>query len=60
MNDGKEGNLVSGQRTGNSLYSIAFGGLILTTVYTAVLASQLMSTKKKVDYLYYHAKFNKK
>ncbi|PLR75688.1 hypothetical protein CU633_19865 [Bacillus sp. V3-13] len=55
-----QGNLLSGQKQGNALYSIALGGLILTTVYTAVLASQLMSTKQKVEYIYYKTKFTEK
>ncbi len=32
---------------------LGVGAIVLTTVYTAVLASQLMATKHKVDYLYY-------
>ncbi|WP_180956498.1 hypothetical protein [Bacillus canaveralius] len=53
-------NRLTGQKKGNALYSIAFGGLILTTIYTAILASQLMSTKRKVDYIYYKTKFIEK
>ncbi|MFS0639202.1 hypothetical protein AB1K84_25345 [Mesobacillus foraminis] len=36
-----------------NLTSIGIGTIVLTTVYTAVLASQLLATKHKVDYLYY-------
>jgi len=41
----------------NLLGAVALG---LTTVYTAILATQLMSTKHKVDYLYYKEHFQKK
>ncbi|MFS2278577.1 hypothetical protein [Priestia megaterium] len=40
----------------NLLGTVALG---LTTVYTAILATQLMSTKHKVDYLYYKEHFQK-
>ncbi|NIK10895.1 hypothetical protein [Alkalibacillus almallahensis] len=40
-----------------SLFGLAVSGILLTTVYTAVLASQLMATKQKVNYLYYKEKF---
>jgi len=40
----------------NLLGKVALG---LTTVYTAILATQLMSTKHKVDYLYYKEHFQK-
>lgn len=60
QSSGNNGNLLSGQTQGNSLYNIALGGLILTTIYTAVLASQLMSTKNKVEYIYYKTKFEEK
>jgi hypothetical protein len=45
----------SGMSTGNklNLSAIGIGAIVLTTVYTAILASQLMATKHKVDYLYY-------
>ncbi|UJL46808.1 hypothetical protein KFZ58_02310 [Virgibacillus sp. NKC19-16] len=36
-----------------NLTGLGVGAIVLTTVYTAVLASQLMATKHKVDYLYY-------
>ncbi|WP_409300420.1 hypothetical protein [Peribacillus sp. SCS-155] len=36
-----------------NLSGIGIGTVVLTTVYTAVLASQLLATKHKVDYLYY-------
>jgi hypothetical protein len=35
-----------------ALFGIAIFGLLLTTIYTAILASQLISTKQKVDYLF--------
>jgi hypothetical protein len=54
-----EGNLLRGQTRGNALCSIALGGLVLTTIYTAILASQLMSTKRKVEYLFYKSKFKR-
>jgi hypothetical protein len=41
----------------DSLFSIAILGVLLTTIYTAILASQLMATKHKVDYLYFRDKF---
>ncbi|MCA1042024.1 hypothetical protein LCM00_21230 [Bacillus infantis] len=40
-----------------SLFSVAILGVLLTTIYTAILASQLMATKHKVDYLYFRDKF---
>lgn len=40
----------------NLLVAVALG---LTTVYTTILATQLMSTKHKVDYLYYKEHFQK-
>ncbi|MGG0717645.1 hypothetical protein ABE096_08605 [Robertmurraya massiliosenegalensis] len=45
----------SGLSTANkvNLSGIGLGAIVLTTVYTAILASQLMATKHKVDYLYY-------
>ncbi|TYS18466.1 hypothetical protein FZC78_02700 [Rossellomorea vietnamensis] len=36
-----------------NLSGIGIGAIVLTTVYTAILASQLLATKHKVDYLYY-------
>jgi hypothetical protein len=57
LRQNKQGNLISGQTQGNALYSIALGGLVLTTIYTAILASQLMSTKRKVEYLFYKSNF---
>lgn len=45
----------NGMSTSNklSLSGLGVGAIVLTTLYTAVLASQLMATKHKVDYLYY-------
>jgi len=43
-----------------NLFNIAVSGILLTTVYTAILASQLLSTKRKVDYLYYKENFSEK
>ncbi|WP_096273466.1 hypothetical protein [Paucisalibacillus globulus] len=46
----------NGMSTSNNkinLSGLGVGAIVLTTVYTAVLASQLMATKHKVDYLYY-------
>lgn len=42
----------------DSLFGIAILGVLLTTIYTAILASQLMATKHKVDYLYFKNKFS--
>jgi hypothetical protein len=41
----------------DSLLGISIFGILLTTIYTAILASQLMATKHKVDYLYFKNKF---
>lgn len=41
----------------NSLLGIGIISILLTTIYTAVLSSQLMATKHKVDYLYFKNKF---
>lgn len=45
----------NGMSTSNkiNLSGLGVGAIVLSTVYTAVLASQLMATKHKVDYLYY-------
>jgi mannose/fructose/N-acetylgalactosamine-specific phosphotransferase system component IIC len=43
-----------------SLLGIGIFGILLATIYTAILASQLMATKHKVDYLYYKNKFTEK
>ena len=45
----------NGMSTSNkiNLSGLGVGAIVLTTVYTAVLASQLMATRHKVDYLYY-------
>jgi hypothetical protein len=45
----------NGMSTSNKLNfsGLGVGAIVLTTVYTAILASQLMATKHKVDYLYY-------
>lgn len=42
----------------DSLFGIAILGVLLTTIYTAILASQLIATKHKVDYLYFKNKFS--
>ncbi|MBU8757681.1 hypothetical protein KM927_30020, partial [Priestia megaterium] len=42
----------------NPLVGIGILSILLTTIYTAVLASQLMATKHKVDYLYFKNKFS--
>ncbi|WP_282139363.1 hypothetical protein [Rossellomorea aquimaris] len=41
----------------SNLNLLAVVALGLTTIYTAILATQLMSTKHKVDYLYYKEHF---
>jgi hypothetical protein len=43
----------------SNLNLLAVVALGLTTIYTAILATQLMSTKHKVDYLYYKEHFQK-
>lgn len=42
----------------NYIFGVGVLAILLTTVYTAVLASQLMATKHKVDYLYFKDKFS--
>ncbi|TRZ38428.1 hypothetical protein CEQ21_23850 [Niallia circulans] len=42
----------------NYIFGIGVLAILLTTVYTAVLASQLMATKHKVDHLYFKDKFS--
>ncbi|WJV19643.1 hypothetical protein QU593_03940 [Rossellomorea marisflavi] len=42
----------------DSLFGIAILSVLLTTIYTAILASQLMATKHKVDFLYFKEKFS--
>jgi hypothetical protein len=44
----------------DSLMGIAVLGILLTSIYTAILASQLMATKHKVDYLYFKNKFTER
>jgi hypothetical protein len=41
-----------------ALFGIAIFGLLLTTIYTAILASQLISTKQKVDYLFFKSRLD--
>jgi hypothetical protein len=43
----------------SNLTILALVAIGLTTIYTAILATQLMSTKHKVDYLYYKEHFRK-
>ncbi|WP_163173958.1 hypothetical protein [Heyndrickxia ginsengihumi] len=42
----------------DSVLEIGVLAVLLTTIYTAILASQLMATKHKVDYIFYKDKFN--
>ncbi|MFE4524043.1 hypothetical protein ACFRCQ_18355 [Cytobacillus firmus] len=44
----------------DSILGIAVLGILLTTIYTAILASQLMATKHKVDYVYFKNKFTER
>lgn len=44
----------------DSIFGIVVFGTLLTTIYTAILASQLMATKHKVDYLYFKNKFTER
>lgn len=40
----------------NNMFSLGLIAILLTSVYTAMLASLLMTTKNRVDYLYYREK----
>ncbi|WP_433958785.1 hypothetical protein [Cytobacillus horneckiae] len=42
----------------DSVLGLGVLAVLLTTIYTAILASQLTATKHKVDYLYYRGKFS--
>jgi len=42
----------------DSVLGLGVLAVLLTTIYTAILASQLMATKHKVDYLYFKNKFS--
>ncbi|MEA1855606.1 hypothetical protein MKX67_18425 [Cytobacillus sp. FSL W7-1323] len=42
----------------DSVLGLGVLAVLLTTIYTAILASQLTATKNKVDYLYYKGKLN--
>ncbi|GKU82700.1 hypothetical protein [Niallia sp. NCCP-28] len=44
----------------HSVLGLGVLAVLLTTIYTAILASQLMATKHKVDYLYFKDKFSHK
>jgi hypothetical protein len=44
-------------KNNESLFIMSIIGILLTSIYTAILASQLMSTKRKVNYLYIKEKF---
>ncbi|GEN45834.1 hypothetical protein [Alkalibacillus haloalkaliphilus] len=60
INNSNQGSLLNANNRNYPLFGIAISGILLTTVYTAVLASQLMATKNKVNYLYYNEKFRNK
>lgn len=40
----------------NNMFGLGLIAILLTSVYTAILASLLMKTKNRVDYLYYREK----
>ncbi len=44
----------------DSVLGLGLLAVLLTTIYTAILASQLIATKHKVDYLYFKDKFSHK
>lgn len=42
----------------NNLVGIGMIAILLTSVYTAILASLLMKTKERVDYIYHKERSN--
>jgi hypothetical protein len=43
----------------NNLIGIGMIAMLLTSIYTAILASLLMKTKERVDYIYQKERSNK-
>ena len=46
-------------RNNNNLIGIGMIAMLLTSIYTAILASLLMKTKERVDYIYHKERSNK-
>ncbi|MEH6989452.1 MULTISPECIES: hypothetical protein [Bacillales] len=43
----------------NNLAGVGIIAILLTSIYTAILASLLMKTKERVDYIYHKERSNK-
>jgi hypothetical protein len=43
----------------NNLVGVGIIAILLTSIYTAILASLLMKTKERVDYIYHKERSNK-
>ncbi|WP_404470444.1 hypothetical protein [Sutcliffiella horikoshii] len=43
----------------NNLFGVGMIAIILTSIYTAILATLLMKTKERVDYIYHQERSNK-
>ncbi|WP_169910801.1 hypothetical protein [Evansella clarkii] len=43
----------------NNLVGVGIIAILLTSIYTAILASLLMQTKERVDYIYQKERLNK-
>ncbi len=43
----------------NNLFGVGMIAILLTSIYTAILATLLMKTKERVDYIYHQERSNK-
>ncbi|WP_167553112.1 hypothetical protein [Evansella clarkii] len=43
----------------NNLFGVGIIAILLTSIYTAILASLLMKTKERVDYIYHQERSKK-
>ncbi len=43
----------------NNLFGVGMIAILLTSIYTAILASLLMKTNERVDYIYHQVRSNK-
>lgn len=43
----------------NNLFGVGMIAILLTSIYSAILATLLMKTKERVDYIYHQERSNK-
>lgn len=55
----KGGDIMYGNNGNNNLANVGIFAILLTSIYTAILASLLMKTKERVDYIYHKERSNK-